>query len=113
MAIEAQSIAIWRDGHAEGDAPPQLIDALQDFAKSRATRRLYREAEARKVRCDLRVPLVKDCRVRADQLGRAVRKVYRSVIDTAEPGEGFTIDFLPGPDSTLVVQATRGRVLSF
>lgn len=108
MEIEAYTISIWKNGDVDGDeAPRQLIDALESFAKSRATRRLFREAEDRNVHCDLRVPLVKDCRVRPSELARALRKLYRAVIDTAQPGERFVIDFYPKTESQFSVKAAR------
>lgn len=106
--IETHTIATWNDGDADGGPPPlQLVDALQHFGKSRATKLLIRRGEASKVRCELRVPLLRDCRVRSDELGRALRKVWRAAIDAAEPGDRFVIDLHIGPDSRLVVQAAR------
>jgi hypothetical protein len=106
MVIET-AISIWGDGNAAGsERQLELVDALADFAKSRATRRLFREAKASNIQCDLRVPLLNNCRVCPDELARALRKVYRAVIDGAEPGERFTIDLIKS-DSQLAVQAMR------
>ncbi|WGS20174.1 MULTISPECIES: hypothetical protein [unclassified Bradyrhizobium] len=108
MAIETLTIAIWNDEDAHGDPLPlQLVDALQDFGRSRATKLLIRRGQESDVRCELRVPLLRDCRVRSDELARAWGKVWRAAIDAAHPGDRFSIDLHVGPDSRLVVQAER------
>jgi len=106
MAIE--TLTIWNDRDAHDDPLAlQLVDALQDFGKSRATRLLIRRGKESDVHCELRVPFLRDCRVRSDDLARALRKVWRAAIDGADPGDRFTIDLHIGPDSRLVVQAER------
>ncbi|SRR5579871_6577054 len=108
MVLERQTVAVWNDGDACGDPPPsQLVDALQEFAKSRATRLLIRRGEQSGIHGGLRLPLLGDCRVRSDELARALRKVWRAAIDGAERGDRFVIDLFVGPDSRLVVQAVR------
>lgn len=112
MVIETHTIAIWTDGNTAGEpSPPQLMDALGNFAKSRATRSLIREGLDRDVKCSLRVPLLDECRVRPDELGRALRKVWRAALDAGKAGDQFIIDLYIGPDYRLVVQVARGTVL--
>jgi hypothetical protein len=108
MTIATQTIVIWNERDADGDPPPvQLVDALQDFGKSRATRLLIRRGEKSGIRCELRVPLLRDCCVRSDELAQALRKVCRAAMDAAGPGDRFIIDLHIGPDSRLLVQAVR------
>lgn len=107
MEIEIQTVAIWKGEAADGDAPPQLVDALERFGKSRATRLLIRRGEQADIRCGLRAPFLRDCRVRSDELGRALRKVWRAVMDAGKPGDQFVIDLQVGPDSRLMVRAER------
>src|SRR5579871_3035433 len=108
MALETHTIPTWTDCDVDG-APVTLevVEALQDFGRSRATRLLVQRGEESKVHCQLRVPLLRDCRVRPDELGRVLRKVWRAAIDEAEPGDRFVVDIHLGPDSLLVVQAAR------
>jgi hypothetical protein len=108
MAIATCTIAMWSGRDADGDplALP-LIEALQYFGKSRATKNLIRQGKKRAVYCELRVPFLLDCRVRSNDLGRALRKVLHTAIDGSDPGAQFTIDFHVRPESWLVVQAER------
>ncbi|WP_152977736.1 hypothetical protein [Bradyrhizobium pachyrhizi] len=104
--IEAQTISIWRSEDADGGtSPPELVEALVDVSKSKATRQLIRKGEGRSVKCHLRVPLVQDCHVHSEELGRALRKVMRAAIEAGGPGDHFMIDLHVSPDSRLVVQA--------
>ncbi|MGV2052483.1 hypothetical protein ACQZ48_20590 [Agrobacterium sp. 22-209-1] len=81
------------------------MEALQDFAKSRATRKLYHFRAESKVGCVLRVPLIKEeCPVEAGALGRALRKVARNAIEKASPGDQLVVDFRVGPDSLLHIE---------
>jgi len=106
MVIETQTIATWNDGDADGNQLP-LVDALQGFGKSRATKQLIRRGKESNVDCALRMPLLRECHVRPDELGRALRKVWRAAIDTAAPGDRFVIELNLGPDLRLVVKAGR------
>ena len=101
--------ALWKSRHARSryGRAGQLVDALESFGKSRATKRLIRHGEENNIRCVLRVPLLRDCRVRSDELGRALREAWRASIGVAEPGDRFVIDLYVGADSRLVVRAAR------
>ncbi|MCP1850259.1 MULTISPECIES: hypothetical protein [unclassified Bradyrhizobium] len=108
--IKAQTISIWRDEEADGGMPSQqLVKALADVAKSGATRQLIRKGEDRNVECELRVPLLQDCYVHSDELGRVLRTVCRAAIEAGQAGDHFIIDLHVGPDSLLVVQAKRAN----
>lgn len=109
MALETHTIAVWTDGDADGDPPLELIDALQDFGKSRATKLLIRRGKENKVHCERRVPLLRDCRVRSDELDRALRKVWRAAINAGEPGARFVIDLQLRSGSQSRHHATRDR----
>ncbi|MPR08871.1 hypothetical protein [Microvirga tunisiensis] len=112
IVIEAQTIAIWDDEKIDGgETPVQLTEALLDFAKSPAARRLIRKSEEQEVKCELRVPLLNDCRVLPDELSRALGTVWGAAIDAGKPGENFMIDLCVEPGSRLVVQAQRGGPL--
>jgi hypothetical protein len=106
VVIETHTVAICSDANVDGEQLP-LIEALHNFAKSRATKLLIRRGKESDVCCELRVPLLREGNVRPDELGRAIRKVWRAAIDAAEPGNKFVIEFRAGPDSQLVVQAER------
>jgi hypothetical protein len=46
MVIASETVATWNEGDAyDSSAPSQLVDALQEFGKSRATRLLIRRAQ--------------------------------------------------------------------
>lgn len=104
--IEAHTVAICNDANVDGEQLP-LLEALQTFAKSRATKLLIRRGKESNVECALRVPFLREGNVRPDELGRAIRKVWRAAIDAAEPGNKFVIEFRARSDSQLVVQAER------
>lgn len=108
MVLGTHSIPIWKSESAD-DGTPRLFlaDALEEFSKSRATRRLIREGLARDIRSALQVPLAYEVYVRPGDLGRAVRKVMRAALDVSTSGECFVIDLGFGPDSLLSVTATR------
>lgn len=106
--IEAQTITIWENETLDGrGATLQLVDALVEFGKAGETRRLTTKAEDRGVKCELLVPLLRDCLVRPQELGRALRKVWRAAIVVGEPGDHFTIDLSVSPDTRLVISARR------
>ena len=108
MVIETHTIATWKDGDTDADpVRSELVDALESFGRSRATKLLIRRGEESDVRCTLRMPLLADCHVDPGELGRALRKVWRAAMDAAKPGDRFTIDLHVAPDSRLVVQAAR------
>ncbi|MCZ4072151.1 hypothetical protein [Agrobacterium sp. LMR679] len=106
MKIASASISIYERGTDQAYGVKVLMEALQDFAKSRATRKLYRFREESKVGCVLRVPLIKEeCPVEAGALGRALRKVARDAIAKAAAGDQLVIDFRIGPGSLLHIEA--------
>ncbi len=108
MVIETCIVPIRKGAGSDGASlPKQLLEALEDFAKSRASRDLVRKAEKRGVLCDLRVPLLKDCPVRSDELGRALRTVLRAAIETSESGDHVKVAFRAGAESGLVIEAVR------
>jgi signal transduction histidine kinase len=84
----------------------ELIEALDDFAKSRATRELIRSNVQRRIQCALRVPLLKDGHaVRPTELGRVLRKVIRSAVEASSPGDHVLVDFIVTADSRLEIKA--------
>ena len=105
MALGTHNIATWIGANVAG-APTslELVDVLQNFGKSRATRLLIRRGKENRVHCELRMPLLRDCWMRSDELGRAVRKVWRAAIDGVEPDDWFVIDLHLGSDSRLLLQ---------
>lgn len=83
-----------------------MMDALQDVAGSRSTRDLFRSVGDGEVRCFLRLPLVVDERpVEASALGRALRKVVRTAVDAASPGDEIVVDFITETASRLRIAA--------
>lgn len=106
MTIASASISIYERGTDQANGVKALMEALQDFAKSRATRKLYLFREESNVGCVLRVPLIKEeCPVKAGALGRALRKVARDAIEKASPGDQLVVDFRIGPGSLLHIEA--------
>jgi hypothetical protein len=77
---------------ADGDAPPQLVDALKSFGKSRATRLLTRRGEQVEASCAVFVRLPGAIRLN----WAALRKVWRAVMDAGKPGDQFMIDLMSG-----------------
>jgi len=107
MEIETHTVAIWKGKATDGNAPPHLMDALKVFGRSRATRLVIRLGEKNSIKCVLRVPLLRDFRVCADELGRALRKVLRAAMNAGKAGDEFMIELYVGADSQLVVRAIR------
>lgn len=65
MVLGTHSIPIWKSEGADGETPRLFLgDALQEFSRSRATRRLIREGLARDIRSALQVPLAYEVYVR-------------------------------------------------
>lgn len=105
MTIVSASVTIYDSGAEQTRGVKGLLDALQDVAKSRATRDLYRFREDNKIGCVMRVPLINDeCLVEAGALGRVMRKALREAIGAAKAGDRLVVDFRVRPDSRLHVE---------
>ncbi|CAM5608403.1 hypothetical protein ACFSUK_04900 [Sphingobium scionense] len=105
MTVTTQTTSIALD-----DAGAELIEALQDFARSRSTKALVRHGEDSDVRCGMRVPLYKECRVDPRALGRRLRKLMRETIEGGEPGDRAVIEFAKDGDTQLVLTASAAQV---
>ncbi|MBL8580499.1 MAG: hypothetical protein JNK47_25170 [Mesorhizobium sp.] len=106
MAIETESIGIHNGPRPEGERnTKELVEALADVAKARSMRNLQRYSKQHQVHCALRVPLLKGSfPVQSAELGRALRKVMRAAVDTAQPGDHILVDFIVTADSHLLVK---------
>lgn len=104
MTVTTQTTSIALD-----DAGAELIEALQDFARSRSTKALIRRSEDSDVRCGMRVPLYKECRVDPRALSRGLRKLMRETIEGGEPGDRAVIDFAKDGESQLVLTASAAQ----
>lgn len=104
MTVATRSLSISQDCAGIG-----LIEALQEFGRSRATKALIRYGNDRDVRCDLRVPLLEKGSVAPRVLGRALRRLCRETIDNAQPGDRAVVDFALEGDAALTLTVSDYR----
>ena len=107
MVIGTHTIPFWKSEDADDD-PQRLFleDALAEFSRSRATRRLIQHGIASGIKSAMLVPLY-NLSVRPGDLGRAIRKVMRTAFATLKPGDCFVVDLNAGSDGMLTVTATQ------
>lgn len=107
MEVKTASVAIYElDSAQDMRGTKDLVDALSDVAKARSTKDLMRMSQQRQVNCALRVPLLKGRHpVRSNELGRTLRKLIRSAVDAASPGDHVLVDFLVTSDPCLEIRA--------
>lgn len=112
MTIHQQSIIVMDAESDDGRNAKDMLDALQDFARSRATRRLFKDCDAAGIKAEMMIPLLKNpLLVDPRALAKAVRQVMRAVLDDGVRSDLYRIELFPaegGKHVNIVARPTDG-----